>query len=497
MAVRSIFRSEFRILNNLRSKIQFSIISILLISLVLIASGTIWLNIRNYKRSQNNILHEKIQSVLIELEHKLSFEQVLTPYWRSEEYDNLDQLLIKFSDVFYTDINLYDPQGELLATSRYEIFDLGLQGEKMDPVAYYKMHMERRAQYIHRESIGALDYLSAYVPFENNDGKLLAYLNLPYFTKQKEFQASLSALILTIVNIYVILILLTIVASVLISNQITRPLEMLQQRFRQLKLGDPYVEIYYKRKDEIGRLVEEYNKMVRELARSVDLLARSERESAWREMAKQIAHEIKNPLTPMRLSVQQLQKLWKDKKEDFDKYMESVSATLIEQIDNLSAIASEFSNFAKMPEIKSERTDIVDAVRNCVRLFEGNAAYSITFSTSEEQLFIQSDREQLTRALINIIKNGLQSVPEDRKGIIKVTLQKKDDELEIRISDNGRGIPDDVKAKMFMPNFTTKTSGMGLGLAIVKNITDQLNGKISFTTRLGEGTEFILRFPIL
>jgi two-component system nitrogen regulation sensor histidine kinase NtrY len=494
---RNMSRTDFRFLNNLRNKIQFSIISILFISLLLIATATIWLNIRNYRNNQDNILHEKIQSVLVELRHKLAYENELTPYWSARNYNNLDQLLIKFSDVFYSDINLYDPQkGTLLATSRYEIFDLGLQGEKMDPVAYYKLHDEKRAQFIHREKIGNLSYLSAYVPFENADGKLLAYLNLPYFSKQKEFQSALSALIVTIINIYVILFLITIVISIFISNQITRPLELLQQRFRQLKLGDRYEEIFYKRKDEIGSLVEEYNRMVRELEKSVALLAKSERESAWREMAKQIAHEIKNPLTPMRLSVQQLQKIWNEKREDFDKYMDSVSATLIEQIDNLSAIASEFSNFAKMPEVKSEPVDIVDVVRKCVKLFEGNARYSITFHTSDEQLQIQSDREQLSRVLINVIKNGIQSIPEDRQGIIKVELAKKDAEVEIRISDNGRGIPDEVKSKMFMPNFTTKTSGMGLGLAIVKNIIEQLRGKITFTTRIGEGTAFTLQFPL-
>ena len=493
--VRNISKNGFRFLINLRSKIQFSIIGILIISLFLIATSTIWLNIRNYKNNQDDILHEKIQSVLTELKYKLAYEENLDSYWSTSNYDNLDQLLIKFSDIFFTDINLYDPHGALLATSRYEIFDLGLQGEKMDPVAYYRLHTEKWAQFIHREKIGELMYQSAYVPFENMNGKLLAYLNLPYFTKQKEFQTALSALIVTIINIYVILFLITIIISIFISNQITRPLEVLQLSFRQLKIGDRHEQISYKRKDEIGRLVEEYNRMVKELEKSVDLLARSERESAWREMAKQIAHEIKNPLTPMRLSVQQLKKLWKEKREDFDKYMESVSVTLIEQIDNLSDIASEFSNFAKMPEVKPETIDVVDVTRKCVKLFEGNAAYSITFNTDSKKLFIQSDKEQLSRVLINIIKNGIQSIPDGKKGIITVELENKKKEVEIRISDNGRGIPDEVKPKMFMPNFTTKSSGMGLGLAIVKNTVEQLKGKISFTTELEKGTEFKLIFP--
>ena len=198
----------------------------------------------------------------------------------------------------------------------------------------------------------------------------------------------------------------------------------------------------------------------------------------------------------MRLSIQQLHKLWNDKREDFDKYLEGVSATLIEQIDNLSAIASEFSNFAKMPDIKPGDTDIVDVVGKCVRLFDGSITYTISFTSSHEKLIVKSDRDQLSRALINIIKNGIQSIPEDKKGKIQVELEKKDKEVEICVSDNGRGIPTELRPKMFMPNFTTKTSGMGLGLAIAKNIINQLGGTIRFTTQPGKGTVFTMQFPL-
>jgi two-component system, NtrC family, nitrogen regulation sensor histidine kinase NtrY len=488
-------KREVSLLGNLRGKIQFTIISILMASLLLIGGITIWLNIRNYRKSQDKILHEKIQSVLIELTHKLSFEDELTPYWQADQYDNLDQLLIKFSDVFYTDINLYDPKGRLLATSRAEIFQLGLQGEKIDPLAYIKLIKEQKAQFIHQEKIGKLSYLSAYVPFENAEGNLLAYLNLPYFTKQKELQSALSALAVTIMNIYVILILITIVITILISDQITKPLELLQRRFRELKLGSEYEKIYYKRKDEIGNLVAEYNRMVGELERSVSMLARSERESAWREMAKQIAHEIKNPLTPMRLSVQQLKKSWDDGRKDFDEHLQSVSNILIEQIDNLSSIASEFSNFAKMPAAKIEDVDLIQIIRKAIELFEGNKSYDISFKTDVESTKIRADREQLSRVFINMIKNAMQSIPEDRKGEIRLEAKETRDTIQIRISDNGKGIPEDIKPKLFMPNFTTKTSGMGLGLAIVRNTMDYIGADISFETELGKGTTFLLEFP--
>ncbi|MBN2523548.1 MAG: GHKL domain-containing protein [Bacteroidales bacterium] len=495
-AARNLNQSEIRFLGNLRSKIQFTIISILLVSLILIAGSTIWLNIRNYRKYQDTVLHEKIHSILIELTHKLELENELTTDWQTNKYDNLNQLLIKFSDVFYTDINLYNPNGELLATSRSEIFQRGLLGTKMDPTAFFKLSKEKRAQFIHRENIGNLSYLSAYALFENSEGKLLAYLNLPYFTKQKELQASLSALIVTIINIYVILILITIVITILISDQITRPLELLQLRFRDLKLGSRFEQIHYKRKDEIANLVNEYNRMVIELQRSIELLARSERESAWREMAKQIAHEIKNPLTPMRLSVQHLQKSWNDKHENQEEYLKNITNTLLEQIDNLSAIATEFSNFAKMPDAKIERVDLIEILKKSVDLFKGAAHYKIYFSSEHSGIEINADREQLSRLFMNIIKNAIQSVPDDRIGEIRVNVEKSSQKVIVLISDNGRGIPDEIKPKLFMPNFTTKSSGMGLGLAIVRNIMDNLDGEISFKTKLNEGTVFKLIFPV-
>lgn len=482
--------------DSLRNKIQFSVILILIASLLLIAGSTTWFNIRKYNQTQFRILKEKIQSVYVELEHKLSFEDRLTADWSTEKYENLEQLLIKFSDVFYSDINLYSPDGNLIASSRPEVFQLGLQNMKMEPMAYYKLHAEKLAQYIHRERITNLSYLSAYIPFVNHEGKLLAYLNLPYFTKQQELQEDITTLTVAIINIYVLLILLTIIIAVVISNQITKPLEMLQARFRGLTLGGHYEQIEYHRYDEIGKLVNEYNRMVKELEKSVELLAKSERETAWREMAKQVAHEIKNPLTPMRLSVQQLQRAWDDRKENFENYLLRVTQTLIEQIDNLSTIASEFSNFAKMPSPEIEHVNLSSVLYKTVDLFKGNERVSVNLDIKDDNLFVKADAEQLNRVFINIIKNGIQAIPEETGGVIDIKLSKSKDLAIIELRDNGKGIPEEIRTKLFMPNFTTKTSGMGLGLAIVKNTLEQISGDISFSTEMGKGTIFKINIPL-
>jgi two-component system nitrogen regulation sensor histidine kinase NtrY len=482
---------------NFKNKIQLSIITVIFLSLFLVGGGTIYFSIEQYQKKQHDILSEKIQSVYVELDHLMAyFQNGISPNWKGAGYDNLNQLLIKFSDVFYSDINLYDPEGNLLATSRSEIFDEGIQGEKMDPMAYSKMVKEKQAEFIHRETIGNLSFLSAYVPFVNVDNKLLAYLNLPYFTKQNILRNDVTTLVVAIINIYVLLILLTIGMAVIISDQITRPLRMIQQKFSQIKIGKKNEEIVYKGHDEIAGLVDEYNRMVKELVKSVDLLARSERESAWREMAKQVAHEIKNPLTPMKLSVQHLLRSWKDNRENFDEYLDKVTRTLIEQIDNLSFIASEFSNFAKMPKAFNEEINIVDKIRSTLTLFANTDNVDFIFEHESENVLVFADKEQLSRVFINLIKNAIQSIPDTRNGKVGISLVLNGKMVRVSITDNGKGIPEELQSKLFTPSFTTKSSGMGLGLSIVKSIIESFGGIITFKTKVNHGTTFVFELPV-
>jgi nitrogen fixation/metabolism regulation signal transduction histidine kinase len=481
---------------NFRNKIQVSIISILLLSLVLIGGGTIYFSIEQYQKKNYDNISEKIQSVNIELDHKLAFEERLTNQWSSESYENLDQLLLKFSDVFYTDINLFNPSGNLIATTRPEIFDRQLTGTKMDPRAFSELTIEKKTVYMHHENIGKLHYLSAYVPFMNTNNVLLAYLNLPYFTQEDVLRQEITTLAVAIVNIYVLLILITIAVAIFISDAITKPLRLLQEKFGQIKLLKNHELIEYKGSDEVAGLVSEYNRMVQELQKSAELLAKSERESAWREMARQIAHEIKNPLTPMRLTIQHLQRAWQDKKENYTEIQKKVTRTLIEQIDNLSRIASEFSTFAQMPKAKNEKLELNATIVNATGLFSNSTDVKISFVTElKSPVYIYADKEQISRVFINLFNNAIQSIPEDRKGKIDVSLEKQNNMAIVKIKDNGRGIPDELKDKMFTPNFTTKSSGMGLGLAITKNIIENIHGQISFETSPGKGTTFILELP--
>lgn len=481
-----------------KNRIQFSLISVLLLSLLFIGTGTIFLSISQYKTRNSEMLREKIQSVYIELMHRLEFEKVLTNEWYSDKYGTLDDMLRKFSNVFYTDINLYDPSGRLLATSRPEVFKKGLMGTFINPEAYYQLILNKKAEWIDNEKIGQMEYLSAYVPFVNSENSLLAYLNLPYFIKQAPLASEVYTLVIAMVNIYVLLIMIAVTLAILMSNQITQPLRLIQRKIGELQLGRESEKIEYTRKDEIGGLVKEYNRVVDELQRSAELLAKSERESAWREMAKQIAHEIKNPLTPMRLSVQYLQKTWKEKATITDEYIEKFSQTLIEQIDSLSAIASEFSNFAKLPQAKFVKIDLLDKLINIVGLFETSETAKVVMDTKKKQepVYVLADKEQLARVFINIIKNAIQSIPSDREGLVEVSLEINDEQAIVAIKDNGNGIPEEMRSKLFIPNFTTKTSGMGLGLAITKSIVEQADGNIYYETELTKGTTFFIELPL-
>jgi nitrogen fixation/metabolism regulation signal transduction histidine kinase len=307
----------------------------------------------------------------------------------------------------------------------------------------------------------------------------------------------ISNLVVAVINFTLLLIIITMSLAVFISGRLTSPLTMLSGGLASVELGKKSEHLEYKGSDEIGELVKQYNRMVDELDESARKLAGTEREYAWREMAKQIAHEIKNPLTPMKLNVQQLLKSWKDGIPDFNGKIESFSRNQIEYIDNLSSIASAFSSFAKMPGANPVEVDLLEQVRSTLELFMNtdNVKFVVTWP-HESKIFIIADREQLNGIFSNLFKNSIQSIPPDRKGMVKVTTEIIRDKVVISVHDNGTGIPEELKKKMFTPNFTTKSSGTGLGLSIVKRYAEGAGGRVWFESEAGKGTVFHIEFPL-
>lgn len=473
---------------SLQVKIQTLVISIVLISLLFFGFGAYYYIVSQNKAKNENLLREKVSSVLIELSHKLEKENAI------DDDEKIAKYLTKFSNVFFTDINIYALDGHLRATSRPQLFDNGIISTRMHPEAFYSLAYQKNSRFTQNETIGKLNYLSSYVPFYGKDFEVLAYLNLPYFAKQAELEQELSAFVVAIINMLVILFILSAFGALFVSRLITSPLKTIQDNLSEISLDSTNRPISYTGKDEIGTLVNAYNDKLDELREKAEELAKSEREMAWREMAKQVAHEIKNPLTPMKLSIQYLQRAWKDKSEDWEDRFNRSTVTLIEQIDTLSSIATAFSDFAKMPAAQSQEIDLRSILEQVIALFSENVADAVL--TFENELagpqYIYADKDQITRVFNNLIKNAIQSIPENEEGQITIALSLKGHQYIVVVKDNGIGISDDKKDKIFVPNFTTKSTGTGLGLAMVQSIVENTGGKVWFTTKLGLGSSFFV-----
>ncbi len=479
--------------NKFRNRIQFVLVAVVLTAILLIGGGTILFLKKEYKSKNLASISEKIHSVNAELSHEIGDEISLN--YTSNQY--LNYVFSKQSNVFYSDINFYDLSGNLMASSRPQIFEQGLVSQKIDPVAYYQLKVHKQFEYTHNEKIGKLDFLSCYMPFFGNNNQLLGYLNLPYFNKQNELENEISSVLVALINVYVLLFVLSIVLAIFISNRIMEPLKLLQNKIGHIRLGKSNELIEWNNKDEIGELITEYNRMIVELSNSAELLAKSERESAWREMAKQVAHEIKNPLTPMKLSAQHLLRSYKDGATDMDNKLEKFTKTLVEQIDSLSNIANEFSNFAKMPKADLQKINLTQVVGSVISLYQNSDEYAIEVNYNQcEGIIVRADKDQLLRLFNNLIKNAIQAIPEDKKGRIQVTFSVNNQEIKVEVEDNGKGIAAHQMESIFTPNFTTKNAGMGLGLAMAKTIVENCNGNISFTSKENIGTIFSVTFPV-
>jgi len=483
---------------NFRQKMQISFISILLVSFTLIGFVIASLTIEQYRAKHYENIKEKLSSINMELDSKISSEKILTPEWRNSSNNTLEEILVRLSNIFNTDINLYDPYGFLIASSRPEIYFRDLVSRRMDNIALINLFSLKKTEYFQEENIGNLEYVSGYVPFYNTDNELLTYLNLPYFRMQSVLATEISNMIVAVINFTLLLIVIAMSLAVLISGRLTAPLAMLSSRLASVELGKKSEHLSYNGSDEVGDLVRQYNRMVDELEQSAQKLANSEREYAWREMAKQIAHEIKNPLTPMKLNVQQLFKSWTDGIPGFEKKLERFTKNQIEYIDNLSSIASAFSSFAKIPEANPVALDLMEQIRITLELFKNSE--NIIFRVGPPQaetLIINADKEQINSIFSNLIKNGIQSIPSGQQGIIKVQIELQNGKVLVTLSDNGSGIPETLKPKMFTPNFTTKSSGTGLGLSIVKRYVENAGGRIWFESESDKGTQFFIEFPLM
>ena len=400
-----------------------------------------------------------------------------------------DTEICKLSKINTMDINIYSMSGSLLITSNPDLFDNNVLRPNLNQSMLMSIQGANEPLLVKSES-DSMSYLSTYDYIRNNDGKPIAIINLPYFETEDIHRQDTENFLIRLSQIYLLLGIVSIFIAYLLSNYITGSLNAIGQKLKNIRINEPNPPLKWRFDDEIGTLVDEYNRMLAALEESAVRLAKTERESAWQEMAKQVAHEIKNPLTPMRLNVQYLERTLKcENPEKLKEFTES----MISQIDTLSSIAEAFARFASMPDLHFERFPAKVIVQRTTALYPG---YKIDFVCEDPEAEIYGDKDQLVRVMNNIINNAIQAIPEERHPQIRVRLEQKEGEVIISVSDNGCGIAEEQGDKIFEPRFTTKTKGMGLGLAMVKNIIDGFGGKVWYNSKLGVGTTFYISLPV-
>jgi len=405
-----------------------------------------------------------------------------------------------------TDINVFMPNGRLMATNQPSIFEKNVLTEYLNPIAVGEILESQNNRLILNEQVGNLNYKTVYLALRDNERqRTLGIISIPFFESETELNRVIADVFSNILNIFVFIFIIFLVVSFFVSKQLIYPFRLLTEKLKTTNLenNEP---MYWPTRDEIGLLVNEYNNMLYKLESSKKVLASTEKESAWREMAKQVAHEIKNPLTPMKLTLQHMLRLQAAGKLDDPAQISKPVESLIMQVDTLSDIATSFSTFAKMPMPQSEPVDFKFIVHEAVELFKNNEKAEVVFKdeTKDKIIPIIGDDKLFGRIVSNLIINGIQAVPDDRSALIRVTLTSKNSHVKLEIQDNGKGIPEDLKDKIFVPNFSTKSEGSGLGLAIARRggetaggkiWLETAGGKIWFVTQENVGTSFYLSFP--
>nr|WP_208493102.1 HAMP domain-containing sensor histidine kinase [Spirosoma utsteinense] len=420
---------------------------------------------------------------------------------------SMEEELSKIARDADIDINLFDTQGRLYTSTRPLMYENGHLSKRINPEAYIRVIEDKENQILLNESLGNKQYRTAYAGIKSYDGRLLGILSIPYFYAGPELDRQIIEVIASALSIFTGLFLFFLILSYFASNILTKPLRLLTQKISKTNLDRPNDPLPWRSDDEIGLLIREYNRMLVNLEESKKALAQNEKQSAWREMAKQVAHEIKNPLTPMKLTLQHLQRTFpKGNATDGgsggsnevarNRVIQRTFDSLLDQIDNLSDIATSFSDFAKMPLPRNEVFEVTGVLNKAADLYADDTRITLQRQIATGPVMVIGDRQLMGRILTNLLINGIQSVPLGRKPSINLKLYTRDEEVQIEIHDNGSGIPEAIRTKVFLPNFSTKRGGSGLGLAIAKRGVEHAGGSIWFETVDNVGTSFFLSLPL-
>jgi len=474
----------------LRNRIQVAIVFLIILSFVIIGFVTVFYLRNTSEDRDKKYFEERLRAVATSIAQTVPIADSLS------RTDDLVPKIAGIAYVYNRQAKIYNVSGDLILQSDDHAQIPVRSSIKMSFVNKFEMDQSDLTYSIQTSLSSQGNSYQGLISLRDDAGRKYAYIELPGISMTQADPETGSRFFGTLLNAYVFLFLIAVALAIGVANSITRPLAQLGEKLKKLKLGKKNEEIPWGIDDEIGALINDYNSMIQKLDESAQLLALTERDTAWREMAKQVAHEIKNPLTPMKLSIQYLQKS-ANESEDVQALVQRVSNTLIEQIDNLSRIASEFSNFATMPQAENKKIVLNDVVASVHDLFRKREDMNVQLYVPIQDIIVFADRNQMVRVLNNVIKNAIQAIPDDKRGKINISLIKQGDSAIISVEDNGIGISEGMRENVFRPNFTTKSSGTGLGLAICANIMDTFNGSIYFETEKGKGTKFYIEVPLM
>ncbi|MCU0367813.1 MAG: HAMP domain-containing histidine kinase [Cyclobacteriaceae bacterium] len=393
-----------------------------------------------------------------------------------------------------SDITIYNNKGKYQVSSQPLIFENQLTSGLLDPQIYNRILNGNELSIIENESIGTLKFNNCYQAIMNTQtGELLGVLSMPYFNSESSLESTKINVLSNFLTIFTIIFILFSILSFYIVNWLTVPLRFITKALGKTTLSAENKLLKWNSTDEIGLMVTEYNRMVTNLEQSKIALARSQKESAWREIAKQVAHEIKNPLTPMKLTLQQMEYQLQNKNLDDEKVKKALNAMLM-QIEILNEIATSFSTFARMPAPIMNRVELIKLLKDCTNLYADSEMGEVVFTSEFSELFVMGDEQLLSRIFSNLILNGLQSGT-GHTVKVDISLKLNTENVIISIKDNGSGIDAEMAEKIFIPYFSTKKSGSGLGLAISKQGIEQSGGDIWFETSPVSGTTFYVKLP--
>lgn len=478
---------------SLRTRIFLSMIILIVIASVLMAS----ISIIQFKNEAKDYHQERLDRKEFAIKEHINYVLSTTTYPLTPENLKLifKDKIHELSDIHNLEINIYSLEGKLVKSSK-STFSVD---KVAPPIPNYILKLVQSSvdkRYVDIKNIDGVKNRSSYSQIKDDKFKPLGILNIPYVEDDGFYEKELRQFLLRLSQVYSFMLIIAFALAYFLASYITKSLKTISDKINETSLNQKNEKIVIEANSrEINSLINAYNQMVDKLEESATMLAQSEREQAWREMAKQVAHEIKNPLTPMRLTVQSFQRKFDGNDPNLKQKLDDYSKTLIQQIDTMSAVASAFSNFASMPAQQNETLNVVEVVEFSLDIFNEDF---IRFESNSDEIITVMDRTQLIRIITNLVKNAIQAIPEEQENkAVLVSVNAEEDNVIIAVKDNGIGINTENTERIFEPKFTTKTSGMGLGLGIIKNIIENYKGTITFESEPGKGSTFMVSLPMV